>query len=348
MITKLLALAATLCSSAFGFTGAGNLTFVSDPTFNKLQVTITASGATSTKTTTVTGVLNTQINANPASGASTAFTISGGNLAMTNMSFVLKLLFITIANINTTNMAGTVYTTVPPGAATATVNGGTFDAALHRFLINQGTITGTALGTPISLDFSSSPLVGQGMGTGSITLVPGASSATHRTCLATMILPIDFTDSQVLSGVPVSLRVKGSIKAVGNALIPLNGWIEWLDQNNLAGVGFNNTIAAGSTPLGLAWATGLNPTSPSSSITPLINSSGAIPAANFNLPDSGSRAYLLLEKSTTSLNGEWSTVDPADVSLGLNPIPPGHSGPVSVLLRSTTGRCFLRVVANQP
>jgi len=61
-----------------------------------------------------------------------------------------------------------------------------------------------------------------------------------------------------------------------------------------------------------------------------------------------SRAHLLLEKSTTSPNSGWSAVDPADVSLGVNPIPPGRSGPVSVLLRSTTGRCFLRVVANQP
>jgi len=348
MTTKIQMLAAIQRSSAFGFTGAGDLTLVSDATFNKLQVTITATGATSTKTTTVTGVLNTQINANPASGASTAFTITGGNLAMSNMNFVLKLGFLTVATINTNNMAGTAYTIVSPGAATANGNGGTFEAALHRLLINQGTITGTALGTPISADFSSSPLAGQGTGTGTITLVPGASSATHRTCLTTMVLPVDFTDSQVLSGATVSVRVQGSIKAVGNALIPLNGWIEWLDQNNLAGAGFNNTIAAGSTPLGLAWATGLNPTSPSSSITPLINSSGAIPSAKFNLPATGSRAHLLLEKSTTSPNSGWSAVDPADVSLGVNPIPPGRSGPVSVLLRSTTGRCFLRVVANQP
>lgn len=238
---------------ALATTGSGTLNLVTGQTgINRLTITVgaTANGLTAsdTETTTVTGSINATFNANPASGATTAMTITGGSIAMTDMRFVLKtrVIFIDVevANISTTGMRGTAYTPPPvPATVTAKATGGTFDAALHRVRINQGAITGaitiTDPDTPINSDFATSPVEGAGVGTGTVTMVPGAFSATHRTMQATIEMPVDFTDTQDLSGTPVSVRVQGTIRATGPVNLPLDP---------LAAPVFN--LASGSYPSG--------------------------------------------------------------------------------------------------
>jgi hypothetical protein len=233
-----------------GTTGSGTLNLVTGQTgINRLTITVgaTAGGftASDTETTTVTGSINATFNANPASGATTAMTITGGSIAMTDMRFQLKALFIiTVADISTAGMRGTAYTPPPvPATVTATATGGTFDAALHRVLINQGTITGSITATnpptPVNSNFATSPVEGAGVGTGTVTMVPGAFSANHRTMQVTIEMPVDFTDTQDLSGTPVSVRVQGTIRATGPVNLPLDP---------LAAPVFN--LASGSYPSG--------------------------------------------------------------------------------------------------
>jgi hypothetical protein len=124
-------------------------------------------------------------------------------------------------------MGGTAYTPNPkPAPVTPNATGGTFDAALHRVVINRGTMTGaitaTDPDTPVNADFASAPVEGAGIGTGTIVMVPGAADATHRTMQATITIPVDFTDTQDMSGTPVTIKVKGTIKAAGPVRIPLN------------------------------------------------------------------------------------------------------------------------------
>ena len=262
-----LLLAACIVTPAGAWPGGGTLNLVSDASYNKLQVTvgIPSYSASNTQTTTVTGTVDVLADVDPATGATTALTLTGGNVAMSNMRFVIKVfLFFTAADVTTAGMAGTVYTPPPlPAPATPTATGGTFDAALHHLVINSGTLSGTAgypTASPVNVNFAESPIDGAGTGTGTITVVPGASGATHRTCQTTIVLPVDFTNTQDLNGTAVSVRVKGNVKAVGNILIPLNSavagtstWINpaggtWATPANwLAAVIGNGTAADFST-----------------------------------------------------------------------------------------------------
>ncbi len=208
--------------------GGGTLTLVSDASNNKLQVTlaIPSVAASNTQTTTVTGTMNVSTDVDSATGATSALTLTGGNIAMSNMHFVLyAYIFFKAADISTASMAGTVYTPQPvPAPVTPNANGGTFDAALHHLIINSGTIGGTAgypSAAPVNVNFADSPIDGAGAGTGTLTVVPGTSTATYRNGQATLVLPVDFTNTQDLNGTAVTVRVKGNIKAIGNVLIPL-------------------------------------------------------------------------------------------------------------------------------
>lgn len=147
--------------------GTGTLTLVpATASENRLTVTISATSgtltATDTETTNVSGTLSAQLNTDT-TGATSQFTIQNGNLSMTDMNFNLRALgFISVATINTSGMGGTASTITPPGLATPTVSGGTFEASLHRLLINQGAITGelTIPGdpvVPINENFTNSP-----------------------------------------------------------------------------------------------------------------------------------------------------------------------------------------------
>jgi len=214
---------------ASAWPGGGTLNLVSDAPYNVLQVTVNipSYSASSTQTTTVTGTIEVLADIAPATGATTALTLTGGSIAMSNMHFVLNVIIIKAADVTTAGMAGTVYTPPPfPAPATPTATGGTFDAALHHLIINQGTIGGTAgfpTPSPVNVNFADSPIAGAGTGTGTVTVVPGTSSATHRTCQTTIVLPVDFTNTQNLNGTAVTVRVKGNVKALGNVLIPLSG-----------------------------------------------------------------------------------------------------------------------------
>jgi hypothetical protein len=197
---------------------------------NRLTITISASSgtltATDSDTTDVSGTLSAELNADP-TGSSSGFTIKNGDLAMADMDFNLRALgFISVATINTTGMRGTAATITPPGLVTPTVSGGTFDASLHRFSINQGAITGqlTIPGdpvVPINEDFATSPVDGAGFGTGNLTVTPGAINETQKLFAVTMTLPLDFTENEIISGTPVTIRVQGTIKATGTIAVPI-------------------------------------------------------------------------------------------------------------------------------
>jgi predicted enzyme related to lactoylglutathione lyase len=211
--------------------GSGTLTLVPATAIeNRLTVTITANAsgitASDSDTTDVSGTLSAELNTDP-TGATSEFTLQGGNLAMTDMDFNLRALgFISVATINTSGMGGTATTITPPGLVTPSVSGGTFDASLHRMLINEGAITGelTIPGdpvVPINENFATSPVEGTGSGTGSLTVTPGTVTETHRLFAVTMTLPVDFTDNQTISGTPVTIRVQGTIKATGTIAVPI-------------------------------------------------------------------------------------------------------------------------------
>jgi autotransporter-associated beta strand protein len=237
MKRQILALLATVLAGlapAVAETAIGPLTL--DPattSVNRLTVTIsaTASGltATDTRTTNVSGKIGVALDADFGTGSTSQFTISGGDLAMTDMSFNLRTggwFPISVAKINTSGMAGTAYTASPPGAAIPAGGGGSFDASLHRLLINKGAITGEVTiplqpVVPINTSFAESPVEGAGTGTGALTVTPTTQTQFQRFFTVVMSLPVDFTGNQDIDGTPVTIRVQGNIKASGTVAVPL-------------------------------------------------------------------------------------------------------------------------------
>lgn len=357
-LTATLAFLALSAATAMAFPGTGILTLTTpDSSQNRLTVKISASAsgtvASDTKTTDVSGILNAAMDIDPATRGVTRFTINGGDILMSDMLFKLRAsLFITVATINTIGMRGTAFTRVPPGNATPTATGGTFDASQHSLWINQGTITGSITiplqpATPINANFTDSPVEGLGNGTGSLQVVLGTATSTHRNCTVTMTLPVDFTDALDLDGTPVTVTVKGTIKATGNIPVPLNSWIDWTLFHNLTNPGFTTIPAPGAAPLGLAWAMGFDPGVPASRVTPTMNG-GALHAATLVLPATGTRGPLRLEQSDSLTSNSWQLAPATAVSLGQNPLPVGTSGTVTVQWPSSATRRFIRIAAQKP
>ena len=211
--------------------GSGTLTLVPATAIeNRLTVTISANAsgttASDSDTTDVSGTLSVESNTDP-TGSTSSFTIRSGNLAMADMDFNLRAFgFISVATLNTSGMGGTATTITPPGLVTPSVSGGTFDASLHRFAINQGAITGqlTIPGdpvVPINENFVNTPVEGNGLGTGNLTVTPGTTTETQQFFAVTMTLPLDFTENETISGTPVTIRVQGTIKASGTIAVPI-------------------------------------------------------------------------------------------------------------------------------
>jgi hypothetical protein len=229
-IATLLVTAMSGLAPAAAETASGALTLVpATASENRLTVTISATSgsltASDSRTTNVSGNLDVTLDTNVDTGATSIFTIDGGNLAMTDMSFNLRALgFISVAKINTTSMKGTAYTAIPPGVVTPTGTGGTFNADQHRLLINEGAITGelTIPGepkVPIDENFSTSPVEGAGSGTGTLIVTPTTITRNRKFFAVTMTLPVDFTANQTISGTPVTIRVQGTIKATGTTSV---------------------------------------------------------------------------------------------------------------------------------
>lgn len=346
MKSLLILILAVAPSLANAYPGTGTLNLTTGASDNKLQITISASGLSDTQTTTVSGFINVSVDSNPQTGATTVFTIDGGNVAMSNMTFKMPRFF-PLVTIKTADMKGSAFTAMPPGIVTATADGSTFDAAQHHVLINQGTITGDALGTPINANFTAAPVEGPGSGTGTLTVAPGTSTSTHRDCTVTMLLPLDFTDTQDLDGTAVTVQVQGTIKATGIIPIPLNSWVDWTIDNDLTDAGFTNPTAPSNAPLGLAWAMGYEPDTPATMVTPVMVP-GTTPAARLVLPASGSRAPLTLEQADSLTTDSWQKVPAAEVNGGQNPVPTGTSGTVTVQWINPAPKRFLRIKADQP
>lgn len=241
--------------------GTGTLDIVTQSGFNVMNVTVTPSIASaSTKQTTLTGTVVAKIGADPLTGACTALTLSGDNLSMTNLSY--SWLF-GLAKLQIQGMG--VYATTPEAPAPVTPNatGGSFDGSLHKLIINRGNASGIA-----SADLSVSPIQGYGTGTGTINMVAGTVTATHRSYQVTLVIPVDFTD--IVNDGIATVRVQGTLKAAGTIRFPLNEFIGWTDEKGIPGASFTAPFGVGAAPLGLAWAAGLEPTAPVGLVTPGI------------------------------------------------------------------------------
>ena len=222
----------------------GTLTLIpATTTYNRLSVTITAEGdltATDTQSTDASGTLISVSDSDVNTGDTLRFTLmtNGSTVALTPMNFDLRASGLSVATFSITDIAGTAFTDAPPGVATPAGTGASFDAGVHRILVNRGNIDGQLTiplqpSEPIDDDFVSSPLSGLGNGTGTLTLTPTLRTQTQQFFNAVVTLPVDFTQLDTISGTPVTIRVQGTLRATGtvSALLDPAGDIASWDFN---------------------------------------------------------------------------------------------------------------------
>ena len=200
----------------------GTLTLVTDPVFNKFQVRIRATAlgitATDTKTTTLTGTVGTRLNIDHINNTTDTMVVTSSNISASNLSFNLRSGFISVATFTTQGKK--VALSTPLGIGPVTPATGAFDATLHAFAVNEGTLSGTALGSPISLDFATSPLTGTGTGSGSVILSNRVEGPNRRiSYTVTVTVPALINNDLILNGNPVNIQITGTMRATGTIFV---------------------------------------------------------------------------------------------------------------------------------
>jgi autotransporter-associated beta strand protein len=210
---------------------SSQLTFVSEPGFNQINVTVDpGSGLADTDVTTLTGTVDALFNIDPLAGTTSELTLSNGRANGTNMSFANSAIFgLASYNINVANLSSTLYTILPPG----TVNpvDGLFAADQHRFDIDQGDITGSTSGSligdnVINESFSpANPLGGSGTGTGSVTLTALGDSGNFRVYNTVVTLPVTVADAFLVGSTNVDITGNGTLKFAGTVQVPTSATV---------------------------------------------------------------------------------------------------------------------------
>ena len=211
-----------------------DLPITPSPNANTLNMTVTATIAFGTRsdsdTATVTGnvLSDAAILFDPLTNAVSnihSLELTGGQFAMSNVSMNLtwKVFFVTVAsiNLNSTNIRGTFDTPNPPGL----VIGGSFEAAEHQVIMNNGTLVATGTVSQ-SVDLAAQPMIGNGAGAGTITLGSPTLSGDTLSYPMSIMLPASF--DQVVYDQPgtitASAKVNGNMLAAGTLTrkLPVN------------------------------------------------------------------------------------------------------------------------------
>ncbi|BCU77726.1 hypothetical protein llg_24410 [Luteolibacter sp. LG18] len=315
--------------------GGGTLTLVNQTGFNKLTVTFDP-GLASTSTSTLTGTLPITLDADPATGRVSALTIVNGRISGTTLTFHTFLYNLTI-----TGLGAAVTTPTPPGVVTPAT--GQFDATQYQTAIDQGSMTGTVFGSPVDWTFTpQEPAIGSGTGTGTIALTNGVDSGIYRNFTATLTLPVSVDDTTVTDSGTVRITSTGTIKATGTVQIPKTSYLAWTVAQGAAGASF--ATVSNRLPNGLRWALGIGMTA--DPLLYLPKSRAGVPQG-FSLPfpatGTGGPVTVLV---STGL-GTWTTLPASRLSTGVNPIPAGTVGEVTVS-PGTAAKEFIRLKATEP
>lgn len=328
-------------------TAACPLTFVTQPGFNVMTISIIPqglSGLGDSDTTTLTGSVTAQLDINPKTGKTSELTLSNGRVNGTNMNFSRSIFLVGGYNFNVTNFSAALNTTSPPGVVDPGT--GQFDASQHRFDVDQGAITGSTNGiignNTINEAFTpANPASGNGTGTGTVTLGLVGDSGIYRVYNVTVTLPVTIADTFDAGGLLVDVTATGTLKATGTVQVPRTEYLAWTAAQSTPGVSFQADSNGDGVPNGLAWALGLGAGGNARAHLPAPDP--ATPGAFLlTLPAGGTGGALLVESSSNL--SDW---EPAVLPPGMpNPIPAGTTG--TIVIPPAGSGLFVRVSAAEP
>lgn len=211
------------------------LTLVDENGFNQFEIKIGASGFSDTDTTTLTGTADITLDIDPSKGTTRSIFINDADINASDLSFELGFFFAPIAELDARNLKGTAFT--PLAGGTVNPLTGEFDASLHTFTIDEGIITGDALGSDVNSDISEAPITGAGNGQGTISLENPIEGEGRKIFYdVTITLPVEINDViPVDGGINANVEVSGTLKATGTIFIirPLN-YQEWSEEEGIA------------------------------------------------------------------------------------------------------------------
>lgn len=324
------------------------LTLVSDPSFNKITVTIDPVApvdASSTAVTTLTGSVQAFLNVDPANGETVELTLANGRANGTDMTFARSIPFLGGYTMNVTNLSTAIHTINPPGIVTASV--GDFAANQHRFEIDQGTITGTTSGflsgSTINQVFDSqNPASGVGSGIGSVILTPAGFSGIYQNFTVTVIMAVEINDEFISGANTIRVTGTGILKGEGILQVPRTAYLGWTVAEGIPDAPFEGDPDGDGVSHGMLWALGLSVTE--DPLVHLLRPDPAFPGGFIvQLPARGTAWPILIESSQGLSN--WVPV--TAMAPVANPIPTGTSGIVTVP-NDTSSKRFLRMRVIEP
>lgn len=317
------------------------LTLVNQSGMNQISVTVNPGpGLSDTETTTLTGTVQAFFDINPATGQTSEMTLVNGRANGTNMTFQRGFSFLGY-NITVSNLSAAIETITPPGVVTPA--NGQFSANQHGFEIDQGTVSGTALGDPVNTSFTpESSASGTGTGTGTVVLVHTGDSGIYRNYTVTATLPVSIADTFLAGTTSVAITATGTVRASGTVQVPKTEYLAWTLDQGIPNAPFAGDPNGDGVSNGLLWALGLNANSNPLPYLPRPNP--AQPGGFIvPLPPGGSGAPILIQSSPNL--GTWGPA--GAVGPVANPVPAGTSGNVTVAPDGSPKR-FIRLQVTEP
>ncbi|BCX47619.1 hypothetical protein HAHE_15270 [Haloferula helveola] len=318
---------------------------------NIINIKVQPGGNASWRTeqnTSLTGTVDVEVEIDITNDRAISFSLIDGRASATDMRFrVVKTQTSQLGyDLRFENLSCGIFTTAPPALITDPVTG-EFDAADHTFLIDQGTATGYfwppfSNKTNVAENFAPpNQIAGAGAGTGTITLVPtgSANGFTSYDIVASFPIAIDQTDDS--GDTTVRTIASGTIQATGSITVADSPFVAWTNAEGIPGALPGDDFNGDGLPNAFAWAYGLGAYDDYPDSLPRSTAAGGF---ELPLPPFGTAAPILIEVSTTL--GVWTPLPAGRCSAGVNPLPIGTTGTVTV---TPSGQAceFLRLQVNE-
>lgn len=311
------------------------------------DVTIEAPLLPSTDTSLLSGTLDLEFEIDTDNDAVSAVTALDSNITGTQVTFKRSFFGLGYDVSSSETLGIDIFTPIPSGSVDSVI--GDYDASDHQFVIDEGTLAGSAnLGSPsvIDIDFAATPFGSANAGTGNISVALQSSTSSTKTYNVVMLYPVNTSTPLDVGGTAIDVLINGTVKLVGTITVPLLTEFElWLQDNSLPTSSFEELNQFG-LALGIQWALGLNAnTSPQSAMPQFDNVSPTSTVYTIDLPVGGSAGELTILYAA-DLGQPFTSLDTLSVSVG-NSIPAGTAGAVTVTLPNS-GQGFIKLSATEP
>lgn len=238
------------------------LTLVDENNFNEVEIDLNVSGiGSSSDTSELTGTIEVQLNISPSTNTTDELTIISANVNGSDVSLSAGN-FLASYSFETDGLGFSAETPEPPGTVEPAT--GEFDAEQHTINVDRGTLGGEAkiIGSTqdISYDFSEEGFVGQGAGTGTVSITPGRIEG--RKLFFNVVLEFPTLIDQPIEAedlpVDATVKIEGTLKAVGETFIEFPDYSDWAAEVGVTAASQNNFDLSSENPNAILFALGFD------------------------------------------------------------------------------------------